>query len=339
VSGVNSEWFLATWARTLRPIPGALDGHRVGGGAPAVFAAIDNDGHPHLLVEIADTTALPAMRRSRALSVAVETLMVGSNPPRRYLALRCVHAAHDVTFASLAAEIATALVEGAADPATVVVRTIERWRSFWSADPLGLGPAEVLGLFGELWFLDRWMSPIDRSVIESWCGPDRARHDMQWPVFSVEIKTSATVAAGGVAHQIAGLEQLADPVQGRLLLFSLHVADDALARNTLPTLVERVRATTVHDPVAAELVDAKLAATGYSPAHAARYTRTLRMVSEGLYAVEGDFPRLTASSFSKGLPAGISHVSYTIALAACAKHLLASSPSESVWRHMRATLL
>ena len=67
--------------------------------------------------------------------------------------------------------------------------------------------------------------------------------------------------------------------------------------------------------------------------------RTLRVVAEALYRVEENFPRLTPATFTTGVPPGISHVSYTLAMAACARHLVARSPTEAAWTTVRRTLL
>lgn len=55
-------------------------------------------------------------------------------------------------------------------------------------------------------------------------------------------------------------------------------------------------------------------------------------------AVEGNFPRLTAAAFTEGIPPGVSHVFYTLALAAFAKYLMASSPTAPTWQWIRSTL-
>jgi len=314
-----------------------LDGHAVGSGRHAMFAAIDVDARPHLLIEVPEGRCLPRVRPVRALAVSVDRLIVGGLASRLYLDVQCTHHAHDATFAALVSEIVRIVDAAPGDPGQILAAVVERWRAFWAVDPAGMQATDALGLFGELWFLERWMSPMTASVIAAWNGPDSSRHDLQWTSYSVEVKTSSAQVAGGVAHRIASLEQLDDPEQGELLLFSLSVADDALARNTLPVLVERVRSS-VTDPSALEMIDARLAAYGYNPAHAGRYNRTLRVISESLYLVSGDFPRLTRSSFDGGVPGGISHVSYAVAMAACSEFRIASAPADDSWLRARSTL-
>lgn len=333
----DPEWLQATWARLGKPSSGTLDGLPVGSGARAMFAAIDIDRRPHLLIGVDPGTALPSLRSTRALAVDVDQLAVSGRDARMYIDVRCTHVAHDATFAALVAELIRKLDAAPSEPGRVLADVLGRWRAFWSVDQSGMPAADALGLFGELWFLERWMSPVTLGVVRAWSGPDRSRHDLQWESSSVEVKTSAVQGTGGVVHRIASLDQLENPERGKLLFFSLSVADDVLARNTLASLVDRVRGA-IGDPAALELLDEHLAAYGYNPAHAQRYNRTLRIISESLYLVDGDFPRLTRDSFGAGLPAGVSDVSYAIAMAACAKFCIATSPAEASWTRVRATI-
>jgi Putative PD-(D/E)XK family member, (DUF4420) len=332
------EWFLARWATTKRPSDTALEGLLVSAGPPRVFTAVGPERHPHLLIEIDASSAAPTIKESRALRVVTDRFTVGSAVEGRFVDLQCDNLAQEATFAALAADVLKAVAAAPKSPGAIIARTIERWRAFWAIDPGGLRTEEALGLFGELWFLERWLGPVSSIVVDGWAGPDKARHDFQSKRFSVEIKASASRSSGGVIHGISTLDQLDEPAEGELLLFSLHATDDALAKNTLPALIARIRETLEDDAAALEKLDLKLAAYGYSPAHDDRYGRTLRVIAEQLYRVGAGFPRLLRSSFPVGLPAGISDVTYRLSIAACAAHLIAGSPGEESWQAIRDTL-
>jgi len=155
-----------------------------------------------------------------------------------------------------------------------------------------------------------------------------SRHDFQWPEHSVEVKAATRRADGAILHRIHHLDQLADPEQGQLLLFSLVVVRDQLAHNTLPDLVDRIGASLHTEPHAHDEFLSKLGLRGYSPAYAQRYSTPYRIVGERLYSVGQGFPRLTIASFSDGLPDGVTDVSYVIDMAVCGQWLVASSPDE-----------
>ena len=158
---------------------------------------------------------------------------------------------------------------------------------------------------------------------------EAARHDFQWPIASVEVKTTASRAAGDPIHQIASLDQLADPEQGQLYLFSLQLCDDALAVNTLHTLVKGITASLQNDFAALSALNEKLAARGYTPADRQAASRSLRVIGERLYRVGEGFPRLVRATFQPtGLPSGVVDVGYAIDLSACSQWLVATSPAD-----------
>jgi hypothetical protein len=153
---------------------------------------------------------------------------------------------------------------------------------------------------------------------------------------SVEVTTAATNAAEGPVHRISSLDQLTDPEQGELFLFSLQVADDALATNCLAGLVDAMSTSLRGDQAATERFNQKLAEYGFSPRDAAHYQRKLRIIAERCFRIHGDFPRLTRDSFPLGVPPGIGEVSYTLSVAACMPWLVSNSPEEpSVVRLLR----
>src|SRR5207249_477078 len=153
--------------------------------------------------------------------------------------------------------------------------------------------------------------------------------DFQWPAASVEVKTAATRIAGEPVHQIVSLDQLTDPEQGQLFLFSLHVCDDTLAANTLHSLVQGLVTELQNDFQGLALLNDELAARGYSPDDRLAPARALRIIGERLYRVAEGFPRIVRSSFQHGnLPIGVLDVAYTVDLSACQEWLEASTPTD-----------
>jgi hypothetical protein len=144
----------------------------------------------------------------------------------------------------------------------------------------------------------------------------------------VEVKTAASGSGTVPVHFISSLDQLDAPEVGQLYLFSVHVADDSLAANSLPVLVEQITAALKHDTDGLGSFAERLAKSGYNPADASRYTRPLRVLSEELYGVDESFPKLTMASFQFGLPSGLGGVSYSLSMAACTPWRLAAAPSD-----------
>jgi len=274
-----------------------------------------------------------AERPTRGLRVELAPMVVEGAPQATYIALGCTDPGLRRTHACVAADIAESLAGAGADIRVAVMRALGKWRRFWSVPGAGLSAEAAAGLFGELWFMERWMGLP--HGFERW-APIGARHDFRWPAASVEVKTTTVQWQGPATHHIASLDQLAAPETGRLFLFSLQIVGDSLAANTLPGLVDRVRSGVETVPGLADLFMDRLAGAGYSPAEADRYATPWRIVTEELYAVDGAFPRLTRDSFPGGLPVGVDEVSYSLSLAGCRAWLVATKPIDEPAKVMRA---
>jgi hypothetical protein len=293
-----------------------------------VYLAVDGHGHRHLLIQVPDGTAPVCQRETKGLEVITARFQVGPNPEALYVDLICTDVNQHQIFSAVAQDMIRLLRTSPGQLRGLVLNALARWRTFWSVRTAGLSSEEALGLFGELWFMRRWLGPINIQTIQRWRVSESARHDFQSPKASVEVKATAHHATGNPIHQIAGLDQLADPEQGKLYLFSLQVCDDALAMNTLHSIVEGIADDLRNDPAALTLLNEKLAANGYTPADRQAAPRSFRIVAERLYLVTHDFPRLVRSSFlPAGLATGIVDVRYGVDLGACQKWLICTSPA------------
>jgi hypothetical protein len=292
-----------------------------------VWAAVDYEGRRHLLLQIPEATNAPPTS-THGLRVTVARHQVQGAEPADYLDLACLSDNAIATFAAVAADIgAEAGLVPQADRMAAVTAALSRWQWFWGIDAGNLSEQQALGLFGELWFLHRWAGDA-ATAVGAWTASAGSRHDFQWPEHSVEVKTTSRQAAGGVLHRIEHLDQLSDPEQGQLFLFSLRVVRDQLARNTLPSLVDRIMQDLRWNARIGDEFARNLGQRGYSPAHKNRHQVPYRVLGEYLYSVGPGFPRLTAASFGGSPPAGITDVSYVLDMAACDPWLRAKSPEE-----------
>jgi hypothetical protein len=321
------------------PLGGALAGRTVSAGQGLqVTIAVDNQGVRHLLTPAHQGTKVPRNVDAAGLSVDVDELSVSGAPAQWYLDVSSTDPALNDNFAAVAAEIVDALTLSA-DPARTIVEIVTRWRFFWSVPQAGMSEEAQLGLFGELWFMEFWLGGIRTDTLAHWRGPLGNRHDFVSPQFSVEAKATRVRSDGGAIHRISTLDQLQDPEQGQLYLFSLRVRPDELAAHSLNTSIDRARGALRHWPEALAQLDELLGRVGYSPAHREKYAMTFRVTAEELYEVGAGFPRLVPDSFSGGLPAGVDDVRYSLDLAACSPWLRATLPSDEVAQLVRGGLL
>jgi Putative PD-(D/E)XK family member, (DUF4420) len=320
---VIPDQYQAVWRGLRTPsLANQLEASEVDPGS-GVWVARDASDLQHLLVQVPDGSELD-VSGTHGLGVSISRHRIPEHEDATYIDLVCLDQAVAPTFAAVAADIAEEALH--AEPAsrlTEVVAALNEWRWFWGVDPTRLSATDAIGLFGELWFLIRWAGASPASI-QAWGASDGSRHDFQWPQYSVEVK--ATSRAGAAIHSVQNLEQLEDPESGDLYLFSLRLARDALAANTLSSLVSMATAALGPDAESRAELLTKLGQRGYTPAGRDQSAVPYRVIEEALYRVAVGFPRLTRSSFPDGLPAGVSRVSYQLDMTACQDWLFDRSP-------------
>jgi hypothetical protein len=322
---VTPEDLHALWAAVTVPTAHGLNGRPLPGHHP-VLVALDHDARRHLLIEVPSDAPVPRLHATRGLDISVDQLRVGDSPAARYIDLACTDSTLIPAFTAVAVDLHAAVDVHPHDIVRAVAATLTSWRWFWTVDDVGLTGESALGLFAELWFLERWLRLPDG--VAAWVGPTGHRHDFVTATASVEAKGTRIRSDGAATHRIASLDQLDDPESGELWLFSLQVTPDPLAANTLPGLIQRIAVTLGPHPDALLALRERLAQAGWTPAHANRYPQAWRVVAEELYRVSAGFPRLTRMTFPGGIPAGVNSITYTIDLAACAPFRMASAPGQ-----------
>ncbi|NTU50663.1 MAG: PD-(D/E)XK motif protein [Desulfobulbaceae bacterium] len=324
----------SSWAALLLPgSPDAISGRRAIG-LPLdrpVYLAVDNRGRRHLLIQVPENTVPISLRETRSLEVNTMRFQIGFNPESLYVDLVCTDTSQTATFSAIAQDIIRDLRQTSGPLRDSIANALARWRAFWMVKVGEMSREDALGLFGELWFLLRWLRFMSTSAVKQWQATHSARHDFQWPSASVEVKTAITQVTSAPVHHITSLEQLTDPEQGRLYLFSLQVSEDVLSNNTLHSLVTSLTEFFQNDFQALTDFNDKLAARGYSPADHRAPSRPYRILAERLYHVTDGFPRLTRQSFQpNGLPAGIRDIKYEIDLSICDSCLIATQPQDGI---------
>lgn len=297
-----------------------------------VLIALDAAKRRHVLIGIpAGEDGQIAERTSRGISV--QTVEFGTGDGReRFIEIACLDAQGHAALDTIALEIVDALEAGASiGRVRLVQNVLAKWRRFWSNASQGvLSKEQQLGLFGELWFLCRWLAPavgIEHAV-RVWKGPGGARNDFEWPRLAIEVKTSGRIDG---AHVIHGLEQLLEPCDGQLMLFSLLVRDEASASESLSSIVTEVRDAIGDDHSVQSMFDVMLYASGYDDRLTAEYGKLmLRIRSEELYKVTEGFPRLVPASITGGVPLGVSGLKYELRLDAAGPWLLAAASGDAI---------
>jgi hypothetical protein len=317
---MNLEELETSWG-TLQPpeSPEAISGRRAMGmprGQP-VYLAVDAQERRHLLIQVPDNTVPLSQQRTRGLEVSASRYRVGSDPEALYVDLVCIDQAQNPTFCAVAEDLLRVMARPHGRARDVIISALSRWRTFWSSGTEGMSRERALKLFGELWFMRRWLAPVSAGVLGRWQAADDARYDYQWPAVSVEVKATESKAHEEAQHLVSSLDQMDDPEEGRLFLFSLQLHEDSLALADL---------------------DRKLALQGYSAGDRTSPAIRLRVVAERLYRVEDGFPRITRRTLQAGgLPAGVMKLGYTLDMGACQPWLVATAPTDPGASCLRST--
>jgi hypothetical protein len=298
-----------------------------------VFIAVDAARRRYVLVRIPEGEPCTLCERtSKGIAVqTVEMNLDGLGKGEVFIEVACLEPSGYAALDIVTGELVEALLAGASIGRVRLVQSVlTKWRRFWSGVAQNLlRKEELLGLFGEVWFLSRWLLASvgpERSTA-MWRGPSGARNDFEASGLAIEVKTSGKLDG---SHQIHGLEQLLEPVGGVLLLFSLVVREEASGAESLPRLIADVRATLASDQSQLVQFESMLLAAKYEDAHAQEYENVkLRVRGQGLYRVSEGFPRLVPASLSNGLPVGLGNVTYELRLDAAGPWLISDSPIAS----------
>jgi hypothetical protein len=295
-----------------------------------VYVGKDNRGLHHLLIYVPKEKNLRIQFRTRGLSVDTSKFKIGSNKETTCIDLVCENPSQNSTFNAVSSDIIRSIKKSETDLQTTIEGALQRWKDFWSARTGGLGLEETLGLFGELWLILRWFPKVDNTVMEMWQRTENSIHDFQFPKFSIEVKTAQSRGSSDPTHYISGLDQLDDPVQGDLYLFSLQLTEDALSSNTLHHLVNSIMDKIGNDYRTFSIFKDKILARGYTFEDSGAPARGFKVLSERLYLIDKGFPRITRNSFgTRGIPDGILDVRYSLDMTACKSWLIADSPADN----------
>lgn len=187
-----------------------------------------------------------------------------------------------------------------------VVRTIfnqlEKWQAlFEKLKGEGLTPSEQQGLYGELHFLQKFITKQDAAfALNSWVGTDREVRDFQYNDWAVEVKTTA-----GNNHQkvnISSERQLDETLLENLFLFHLSVEAAKKNGESLNAKVNSIRETLQDNVLTLNVFNNKLLEVGYFEKHTHLYKEKCYQIrDENYYKIDSEFPRIKEKEIRNGV--------------------------------------
>ena len=181
------------------------------------------------------------------------------------------------------------------------------WKKLFRPNKGVMNDNEVMGLIGELLFLQDYMIPQYgvEIALDSWMGPEKTHKDYSTENSWYEIKA---ISAGKDFVKISSLEQLDGDDEGILAVYCLEKMSPTFSGIKLNTLVQSLMSK-MRTPLNRETFMSKLSLYGYdfSPEYD-NYVFT--NVGFSMYGVGKDFPRLCR----KNTPSAINKIQYEIFL-------------------------
>jgi len=256
--------------------------------------------------------------RFRGLDISVAITSIGSFKNEEFLKFTQSIPNTDNIFESVIADICDKiiLIDEERQLSTTVEKGINEWKNFFEKQEFAVLPISAQkGLYGELHFLFHYVFKKYSFVhsLSCWTGADKTNHDFQ--IFNNAVEVKATSSKQHKRFLISSERQLDSTGLQHLylLLYSLNVHINMPGR-TLPALVREIYTEIEGDPIAAFLLEIKLAKYGYNEFMAEKYTTGFSISGIRLFGVIDGFPRL----LQRNLPNGIGDLKYSVAVAACA---------------------
>ena len=193
---------------------------------------------------------------------------------------------------------------------------VRLWQAFFEKQGNdGLSEEAQRGLYGELRFLKDYVLPsadhLEKAVL-AWTGPRSRQHDFQFGSAAVEVKTSASKQHQKL--QIASEQQLDETTVEKLYLYYLSIALIESSSDTLPALVDDIRANLSLNAGALSEFNSLLIEAGYIDSQSNKYEPTgYSMRESAVFLVEKEFPRIRENEVRPG----VGDVRYSISVAQC----------------------
>jgi hypothetical protein len=194
-----------------------------------------------------------------------------------------------------------------------------KWQSLFERfKQQGLTPEEQRGLYGELFFMRKFLQVNSdfKNIVISWMGSEKQIRDYQFGRWSVEVKTTH-----GNNHQkvhISSERQLDTTNLDNLFLYHVSLETRQHAGEPLNQIVDAVTEILSIELEALNQFKNKLIEGGYFDYHRPLYAETGYFIrQETFYKVKDAFPRIEESD----IRTGIGDVKYSIILTQCSSYL------------------
>ncbi len=290
---------------------------------PDVYVALQ---HPEKLlcvyVAISETTEVNISNFSNLQEIQVDLYASPNEKGKNILIFKLLNFEHKDIFAVLCEDLITSIASETNEKKLIreILNRFEKWKSLFNKIGLqGLIPEEQRGLFGELYFLRKFLQSGNDflSIINTWIGTEKQVRDFQSNSWAVEVKTTH-----GNNHQkvhISSERQLDKSNLERLFLYHLSLEQQQNSGETLNDIVDSVAEILKTETIALNKFKSKLYEIGYFDLQRNFYETVGYHIRQDIfYKVENDFPRIEEND----IRAGVGDVKYSIILSQCTLYVI-----------------
>jgi hypothetical protein len=285
---------------------------------PDVYVAMQ---HPEKLlcicISISDSIEVNISAFSNLQEIHVDLFPSPTQTGKNALVFKLLNFQHKDIFTVLCEDLITSIATETNERKLVreILNRFEKWKSLFNKIGLqGLTPEEQRGLFGELYFLRKYLQTNGNflEVVNTWIGTEKEVRDFQSGTWAVEVKTTH-----GNNHQkvhISSERQLDTTNLDDLFLYHISLEEMQNSGETLNDIVDSVIAILETDALAANKFKSKIYEIGYFELQRSLYDGKGYFIRQNVfYKVENDFPRIQESE----IRVGVGDVKYSIILSQC----------------------
>ena len=290
---------------------------------PDVYVAMQ---HPEKLfcicISISDAIEVNVSLFSNLQEIQVDLYPSPTQAGKNALILKLLNFQHKDIFTVLCEDLIASIATETNELKLVkeILNRFEKWKSLFNKIGLqGLAPEEQRGLFGELYFLRKYLQ-MDFNfleVVNTWIGTERQVRDFQSGTWAVEVKTTH-----GNNHQkvhISSERQLDTTNLNDLFLYHISLEQMQNSGETLNDIVDSVIEILETDTMASNKFKSKIYEVGYFELQRSLYEGKGYFIRQDIfYKIENDFPRIQENE----IRVGVGDVKYSIILSQCSHFII-----------------
>ena len=293
---------------------------------PDIYVALQQPEHLRgVALRIRSDNQINVSRYSTLQDVSLSIVPEKNDTVKCFLLIRLLNSNHKDVFATLCEDLIWEIAQVNDEEIflKVLLDRFEKWKSLFDrATQGGLSSEEQRGLYGELYFLRKWISLTAdfQKCIFSWLGPQMELRDFQSGKWGVEVKT--TYSNNHQRIYVSSERQLDMSNLDTLFLFHLSLESQHLNGENLNQMISSIINLLSEDALAMVQFKSRLLQAGYYFEHSDSYDDNgYHVRQESFYSVRDDFPRIEESD----LRAGVGDVKYSIIISNYDNYLVTDS--------------